>query len=127
MIVDMEVYGMGKRRYTLVLSPKDMVHMYAGWPEEDVVLGFHRPTQTEFYIFEGIRRPDAFVPMPDGGYQIHIGACAPKIPYGASSEEVEILGKLFEYRLRRALTSRPFVLRDHIGTDLGQVVIQIEK
>ena len=127
MNIDMEVYDGWKRRYTLRLSAGDMEHIYAGWPEEDAVVGAHRPTQTYFYIFEGIQRPEAFVPMPDQGYQIHIGAPAPIIPSGASSQEQERLGALFMSRLDSALTEKAFSLRDRTGKDLGQVVISIEK
>lgn len=126
MKIDMQVYEGWKRAYTLVLSQEDFAHFCMGCPELECIQG--RYGRVYFQIYNGIRVPDAFRPLPDNdGYAIAIGAAAPIPKQGISSQEFDRLTDIYCENLRKALIEKPFSLLDRTGTHLGQVVLKIEE
>ncbi|MDP3728095.1 MAG: hypothetical protein Q8R18_01440 [bacterium] len=125
MFVDMKVYDQWKRAYTLTLSKEDFDHFCAGCPELDCVQGSHRGVC--FQLFNGIRVPDAFQPLPDGeGYFVEIGVPVPVPRRGISSQKFDRLANIARENLRNTLTRSRFSLLDKMDKHLGYVVIKIE-
>ncbi|MBD3361701.1 hypothetical protein GF358_02835 [Candidatus Woesearchaeota archaeon] len=122
-----------KPQYELTLSRANFNYLCAGCPDFDRLVG-RAGNGTIFYIFESPHgeMPNSFRPLPGvGGYFAYVGAPVPKIPPGATKDEVVKLAQQASENLERTINKSGRIPIEEITSlgkiNLGYVVMNVEK